>query len=288
MTPALAEPPTHVNGSDPIDHTEFPYRFDVVRFDEMFVDHEYQRPLTKLSKTIAAYFDPALVGTLIVNQRNPNKPKFAVIDGQTRMVGMSERGMEAAPCVVFTGLTKRQEAALFAKLQTQRRNITTYERFRASLAAKDKTALGVVEIVRRHGFTLSTEPDAKNLRAIGSLESAYRKDPELLENIMFVLGSAWPDQRGPDIANGQTIPGLDLFLRRHPDVDLDKLAQKLGKISPEILLYRANSIREGTGGSRPVAGCMSEAIAGVYGIRATRSDAGKKRGAATKKATAAV
>src|SRR5205809_499756 len=79
---------------------EWPYRFEVIPLDRLFIDKHYQRPLTTFWKIVREDFQPALVGTLTVA---PRGDQYAVIDGQTRVVAMRERGTPAAaPCLVYT------------------------------------------------------------------------------------------------------------------------------------------------------------------------------------------
>src|SRR3954468_12926784 len=130
---------------------KWPYRFEMVPLDRLTVDI-YQRPLTTFVDEVTNDYNPALVGTLIVSEREDGT--VAVIDGQTRAEGMRRNSEPAAPCLIYSGLTREDEAELFADLQTKRRGMATYLRFRATLIARRPEALAIAEIVQAQGFEL--------------------------------------------------------------------------------------------------------------------------------------
>jgi hypothetical protein len=249
-----------------------PYRFAVVPLKHMMVD-VYQRPLTSFVDKIERDFDPALVGTLAVSERS--KTRYALIDGQTRAEGMKRVGLQEAPCIVYEHLTPQQEAALFAKFQTQRRGMTSASRFNAQVIAGEEQAVAINEVVEGLGYVVahnSSEPGA--LRAVAALEYVYqgamdpraksrKKNPELLAQTMEVIKEAWP--KLPDTAKSAVmIRGLGWFLARDENVDTDRLAQRLAKTTPSELAKRAEALREGRGMSGNSPAYMAEAIESQY------------------------
>src|SRR5262245_7968887 len=89
----------------------WPYRFAMVPLDRLFIDADYQRPLTSFVEEVTRDYDPAKVGTLLVSERDDGR--YAVFDGQTRMEAMKRNGEPDAPCLVYSGLTEAEEAQLF-------------------------------------------------------------------------------------------------------------------------------------------------------------------------------
>jgi ParB-like chromosome segregation protein Spo0J len=240
----------------------WPYRFEMVPLEALMVDERYQRPLTNFVDTVAREYDPALVGTLIVSER-PNG-KMAVIDGQTRMEGMRANGETAAPCLVYSDLTRAQEAQLFSDLQTKRRGMATYLRFRAALVAEDEEAMGIAAIVREAGFELDVEETAHTIKAISALERVYRRDPALLVTVMAVIAAAWPDPNTEARASADIIGGLAAFLARERKVDVERLRDRLAATEPRTIRHRAGALQEGAGGGGGRAGYMADAILGIY------------------------
>lgn len=247
----------------------WPYRFDMVPLDRLFVDAAYQRPLTTFVETVANNYDPALVGTLVVSDRRRNG--YAVIDGQTRMEAMRRNHETAAPCLVYMSLSPGQEAQLFARLQTQRRGMATYLRFRANLVAKDPEAIAIAALVQSQGFELGAEETPRTVKAISALENVYRRDPEMLALVMGIIATAWPDPDTDYRASGEVIRGLATFLTRESKINHERLVEKLSDVTPKMLRHRANALKEGSGSGGGSPGYMADAILGVYMRRGKQS-----------------
>lgn len=263
---------------------EWPYRFDVVPLKNLIVD-AYQRELTSFVDKIEREFDPALLGTLCLSERS--KTKLAVIDGQTRAEGMRRNGLTHAPALVYEGLSRAQEAALFAKFQTERRGMTSASRFKAQVIAGIEPQVSINRIIEERGFFVEhNATDSGALRAPSALEYVYRgtygrkgherTDPELLGDVLDVIKEAWP--KLPDTAKGSTmIRGLGWFLAREPSAKFDKerksevamerLVSRLGRVTPSDLAKRAEALREGKGMSGNSPAYMAEAIQAQYNKR---------------------
>jgi hypothetical protein len=232
---AVAEAPPEEITEDAL--SEWPYRFEIVPVGELAIDKDYQRGLTSFWQTVAEKFNPALVGTLIVSERGKKKN---VVDGQTRLKAMTEIGKTAAPCLIYEGLSKKQEALLFSLLQTQRRNMTTYERFRAQLVAGEEMAIG-----------------------ISTIERMWRIDPEHLREILELVRDIWGvDNR--DGVSAQILTGLSTFVRNQTSIDYDRLRKRLADVTPALIINRAAQIREGAGWGTGAGKSVSQAILAEY------------------------
>lgn len=241
---------------------DWPYRFEVAPLDRLFVDKAYQRPLTSFAQVVAEDWNPALVGTLIASERSGGR--LAIVDGQTRMHGASKNGVEGLPCVVYTGLSRSQEAELFADLQTKRRGMATYLRFRAALVARRPEAVAIAALVQSAGFELDTEETPRTVKAIAALEYVYRRDPALLQRVLDVIAQAWPNPETDYRASGEMIRGLAVFLTRESKVDIARLIDRLSAVTPAQLRHRSNALKEGSGSGGGSPGYMADAILGVY------------------------
>lgn len=258
---------------------DWPYRFELVPLDRLFIAAEYQRPLTSFVESVAREYDPALIGCLIVSEREDDR--FAVIDGQTRTEAMRRvvagdakdpdgqpvpwHGEAVAPCLVYIGLTVEDEARLFADLQTKRRGMATYLRFRAALVAKQPEAVAIAGIVRAAGFELDVQEKPDTVKAIAALEWTYRRDPAVLARVMGIIAAAWPDPSIEFRTGGDLIRGIALFITREKNVDDNRLMDRLAGVTPRMLRHRANALQEGSGaGSGGRAAYMADAILGVY------------------------
>jgi hypothetical protein len=245
----------------PADTPDWPYRFEIIPLDELAVDSAYQRPLTSFWQTVRDRFNPALVGTLVVSERK-NGSKW-IIDGQTRWEAMRARALPNVPCLVYEGLSKQQEADLFGELQTQRRGMRTYHRFRAQLVAKKPEALEIAKVATEAGFDLGVVESRDTLQSIAALERAYRVSPDHLADVLGIIRDVWGTQDRTAVS-AQIIAGLSTFVRKQERLDYDRLRDRLRDVTPQLLLNRASQIREGAGTGTGAAGSVAQAILSVY------------------------
>lgn len=244
----------------------------MVPLDRLFIDADYQRPLTSFVDEVTRDYDPAKVGTLLVSARDDER--FAVFDGQTRMEAMKRNGEPDAPCLVYSGLTPEQEAQLFADLVTKRRGTAAYLRFRAELRAGKPQAVAIAEIVEAAGLDLGLVEKPNTVRAVAALENVYRRDPDLLPLVLNTITAAWPDPTTDARLTGDIVRGLAVFLQRESNVRLETLVQRLAGVTPMMIRHRANALKEGSGSGGGSPGYMADAILGIYMRgRATRASA---------------
>lgn len=258
------------------DDGRWPYRFALIPLTDLFVDEVYQRPLSTFAKRITEHYDPAMVGTLIVSDRG--RKGFAVIDGQTRMVGMETVGEEVAPCLVYEGLSRKQEAELFARLQTERRGMATWIRFRAALVSGSAEAAAIAALATAEGFKVAGDGDEKGIRSIAALEWLYRNDPELMRRVLAIVREAWgiPDAtttKTDTRVRGDILQGIGRFLRDTENADEDRLIRNLSAVDADNLRHRANALREGSGSAGNYSMFIRDALMGVYATRPRSSAA---------------
>ncbi len=249
----------------------FPYSFEVLDVDRLFVDSAYQRPLTSFSHKIEANFDPALVGTLVVSERTEGDLAgyYAIVDGQTRAAAIASLAQRdearcTVPCLVYRGLTQADEARLFARLQKERRGVSSYHRFRADLVAGEPEAVAIEAIATRVGYEIGEGSNANGkLSAVAALENVHRRGPDILQRTLTISRQAW----GADfIPPGDFLRGLGLVLKRR-DIDDDRMAKRLATVTVESISRRASALREGIGRGGSSSGFLADAIEATYGAR---------------------
>lgn len=198
---------------------------------DCFVDVDYQRPLTTFVQAIFAHFDPHLFGLVALSDRGPkHRPKrYAIIDGQTRWAAATRRKISTIPAIVYTNLTPEQEADLFERLQTQRRGVASWYRFRAALRAKRPEAIAIQKLVKGVGYEIGDRDG--QISAISALESSYRTDAFLLERSLGDFQTAFPKA----VPDGEMIRGLHRFFKQYPmDAEGDHKPPKGKQQRPEI------------------------------------------------------
>jgi hypothetical protein len=252
----------------------FESEYRIVPVEEFFVDDKYQRPLSTLWKEIAEDFLPPLVGTLVVSERaRKNQPKLALIDGQTRWTGAKEAGVLMLPALVYTGLTAKDEALIFYLLQERRRNLTSWQKFKARLEAEDPVAIDLQRIVEEAGFVLNSTDSYRSVQAVGALIAVYRQDdgPWLLETTMQTLYDAWGDQE-TGVTSSDMVRGVARFIQdREPD--LDRLVLALKSVNPQVLKSQANIMASSANGGSSRGKAIADAIYSEY-IKAGRRRSG--------------
>lgn len=238
---------------------------------DIFVDEEYQRPLTSFAATIERKFDPFLFQTLMLSDRgSKNKPaRYAVIDGNTRRVAAAKLGIVRAPAIIFTDLTPEDEADIFWRIQKYRKGVVSWYRFRAQMRSGNEESLAIAALAERTGYELGDRPG--QIKAVTALEAAYRRDPETLERTLEAFNEAWG--MAPE---GKYIRGLHYFFLNYPvdmkhefkEVNDEQLIRRLKINGPDDLEKKLLSVKDLQGGTGSPAKWMALAIQSAYLSRA--------------------
>ena len=133
------------------------------------VDHTYQQDVkTKLVNDIYEHLDPDLLGVIKVSLRADGS--YWIIDGQHRYLAVRNSGQYLTMrCEVHTGLTVPQEAHLFNQLNTRRKTVNTFNRFKSGIQAGHLDALFVQRVLTEVGLVV-VPPKAKQPGEISALE----------------------------------------------------------------------------------------------------------------------
>lgn len=249
------------------DGTEFEVRDIDPRL--LRVDYEYQRELRKQRvRAYAREWSYVKAAMLMVSARGEDD--YVVIDGQHRMAAALEAAVPEVPCLVLYGLSRRDEAALFNALSTQRVGLTARQRFKARLVAGDPVCQSILQAALECGYRLhlsagtSREPNV--IDAVAHLEIVYRRGLDVrpkgkhlepvheeegraaVRRVLDTISACWYGQR--DAKMGVVIEALGIFWQYHAvDVDLAHLAEKLRLVPVRELLRTSYGNRQAAGGS---------------------------------------
>lgn len=248
---------------------EWPYRFEVVRVDNIYIDR-FQRPLNeRWLKEREGRFDPAMVGAVVLSERTRRGKEYSGVDGQHRIELCRRESIAEVLAVVFHNLTIEQEAELFSRFQQERRAITPYQRFKADLVAGNQQARAIERIVREEGLELSESGDGPGyIKCIRALEKVYEDDPAMLRQVLRLVQGAWgmlPYGRAERL-----IKGVWLFARNTDDLDEDRFIDRLGQTAPSALFTRAQQLRDGAGRTGSLITYMRETVENEYRRRPRR------------------
>jgi len=247
-----------LRGKEGPDASDLPFRFEFVHRDRLLIDKKYQRPLTSFADKIGEQYSPLLATVLVVSER-PGK-KYAIVDGQHRFEGGKQDGIQWFPCFVISGLARDDEASLFARFQTERRQMKAIDRFLADLRGNPNTPEGrqardIDSIVRRNGFRMARGGTSKTtIRTPSAIEYLYRYDntkakmdgPEALDRTLSIIYKVWKNE--DKNTNRAIVTGIgNLYLRNGDKVDDEWLISQLRDFTPARILTMAGDIKHGRG-----------------------------------------
>lgn len=222
--------------------------------DEIFADATYQRILdAPRARVMAGTWDRRLAGVIEVSDRGESaSPRYAVIDGQHRWAAAKCR-VEPPVLVanVHEGLTVAEEAALFDKLNRQRKKVNIFEHYKARLIAGDWIIGRIQAVLDKHGLKVDPAPRDGCIGCVGTLERVAEIDDALLDETLQLVSDIWGKRR--DGLDGPIIHGLAIILHRLRDeIDLERLVDALLDVMPRQLKTSAVSLRDMQSGTLPV------------------------------------
>lgn len=176
----------------------YPMALDV---GEIFADATYQRILdVTRARSMAATWDRRLAGVIEVSDRGEDaSPRYAIIDGQHRWA--AAKCLSPAPVLVANvheGLSLADEAALFDKLNRQRKQTTTWDHWRARRAAGDERVLAIEELAIKHGMRVHEQSGKDGvITCVSTLEKIANSAGglDLLDAALNLIGQTWGEQR---------------------------------------------------------------------------------------------
>lgn len=105
-----------------------------VPVDLMIIDESYQRVLSNNVKKLMKDWDNNQCTFLLVSFRDE---KFYVIDGQHRLSVAKAKGIVELPCEIRVGLTREQEALLFARQTVNIKKLSPLDTYKANVVNGD-------------------------------------------------------------------------------------------------------------------------------------------------------
>lgn len=222
--------------------------------DDIFADPTYQRVVdVARARSMAARWDRRLVGVIEVSDRGHDaNPRYAIIDGQHRWA--------AAKCFVdppalvanvHERLTIADEAALFDKLNRERKKVNIFEHYKARLAADDWIIGRIQRVLDKHGLKVDPAPHEGCVGCVGTLEKVADIDDALLDETLGLIIDIWGRRR--DGLDAPIIHGLALILHHmRDDIDLERLVDALLDTLPRQLKTQAVALRDMQSGTLPI------------------------------------
>lgn len=219
--------------------------------DELRVFPEVQRrpPIRKLVQEIADKLDVSALGTLHVSQREDGA--LSVIDGQRRIAALKMRGMgnHKANCLVYTGLSVKQEADLFRKLNHSRL-VSAYDDFAKGVVSGDVRDVGIHKALAKIDWSVGVASSPGVVACVSALRKVWDIDQsgQLLGKTVSALNEAFGRDRNAMAAS--LVAGTGRYLAKN-GVDTALLVEKLRAkfASPVSVITTARSRMASEGGS---------------------------------------
>ncbi len=214
---------------------------------EITIDAEYQRRLDeKRALKIGKAWDPALGGIIVVSLRADRK--LYAIDGQHRVAGLKLAGKADMVLAVDVreGLTQKDEADLFVKLNSGRSPVRVYDAFKARIIAEEPEAVAINGIVKAAGLHLATSASKNAIAAVGAMQKVHRRYETLAPTLSVLRSWSCARAHDPVAYDKRIVSYVGRFLFEFASASPDVLGAKLIKFGrPEYLIARIT--REQTG-----------------------------------------
>lgn len=229
-----------------------------IKLDQCVVDYDYQRPVeAKRVARIVDEFNPRQLGVFEVSKRENGT--YAIIDGAHRFTALKALGRKVVQATVHHGLSRQDEAKLFAQLNMSRAALKPYQRFNAQVFAGDTDAVAISYAVTRAGFKIasSNQTQTQNPTMIGAirvLEQSYQLlGEERLGEMLIAIRDCWFGMVGA--LDASMLGGFTLFWDHYSEYFANDHAERLKRADPLIILQnsRAKALAGGVslnGGAR--------------------------------------
>jgi hypothetical protein len=216
---------------------------------QLNIDRRYQRQQVSTKKVtdIASGWDWLLIGAISVIVREDGT--FWVFDGGHRVRAAFKRDdVHLLPCLVHKLETVQEEAKAFVERNTLTTNVSSFDRFNASVVAEDPVAKSTMEMLTEFGLkpVKGGGSDSTSIHCVGALQKCVKINREdAKKTLAFCLGIA-----GDYFIVGKVLLGM-FTLHQHFkgrfDV-IDDFGHKLEKHSQREVEVRINQFIAECGG----------------------------------------
>jgi hypothetical protein len=206
--------------------TETASTVELLVVDTLIVDHDVQRPLDEQrADRMAADLRPEALGVLHVSQRGNGA--HHIIDGQHRAAALRRAGLgdTTVRCVVYTGLSRATEAAMFVRLN-ESRNVMAIDRFRIRVVEGDPVAVAITDLLTEYGWRVQSSTSDGSFSAVAAIETVFRgakmtdgeANVDACHTLLGIITAAFG--HNADGVRREIVAGLGRIVLRH-DIELD-------------------------------------------------------------------
>jgi ParB-like nuclease domain len=209
--------------------------------EKLYVDSRYQRNTKseasrKNLRFLAEEFKWSRFGTLIVCFV-PAEKKYAVLDGQHRLHAAVALGFTEVPCSIAKDLDFETQAKSFVAINTKRVQLNSLAAFHAAVAAGDKTAAAIKEILDEckidvpRNPVIGSETGPRQMQSPGSLAKMIGKySRKHIVWALTIIPEAYGEKKG--MMRAMLIKSLTEFAKQTPDVERERMLKVLAALDP--------------------------------------------------------
>lgn len=201
----------------------------------------YQRPVEQKDvDEIIREWNGRELSPVVVSFRDG---KFNVLDGQHRIEAMRQMagGKDViVPCIIHTGMTYKEEADMYARLDTDKKRLTLRQHTKAVVeAGSDARIMEVKRLVEDGGFTWALEVQTSEpfeIAAIRALINAYQLlGSEAFSRMLALMAGAW--QGTPNSLKASILSGMALFVKTYETELSDRaFIRRMSAVSPDEII----------------------------------------------------
>jgi len=204
----------------------------------------YQRPVKPSDvNALIRRWDPAYLSPIEVSYRDGS---YNVINGQHRIEAMRKMNGGAnviVPCLIYTGLSYEQEAAMYYLLDKSAGRLKLSSAIKALLeSGTDPAIIDIKQRIERAGFTWALDKPAGvtyEIKPVREIINAYQKlGGHTFSRMLGLMAGAWHGTQN-SLKSGM-ISGMALFLKTH-ETELEdyEFIRRLSQVDPAEIIQLA-------------------------------------------------
>ena len=232
------------NGQGILDRFSNPGKIQLIYSKHLHSGLPYQRPVRQAHvNRLIRKWDPKDLTTIEVSYRDG---KYNVVNGQHRLAAMRKmNGGEdlVARCLVYTGMTYEQEAAMYYLLDKTSGHLKLANAIKALLeSGTDPSIIDIKQRIERAGFTWALDKPAGatyEIKPVREIINAYQKlGGHTFSRMLGLMAGAWHGTQN-SLKSGM-ISGMALFLKTH-ETELEdyEFIRRLSQVDPAEIIQLA-------------------------------------------------
>lgn len=227
-------------------NTDATYTYGKLNTSQLKVDRSYQRDINPTRvKQLADHFNPLKVNPAKVSHRNG---AYYIFDGQhtTRVLVTRNGGKDLfIECKIYEGLSKQDEAELFARQNEGTRQVEKNSQMKALYTAGDIEIIELKNAVEEVGFIFDFQKGKSINRIVccAQMLKIFRTARcEDFKKFLLTIKEAWngmPESLRKEIIGGTWI----LYSTFKGKIDMDVAARKFSLVSPAEIIREGKALK---------------------------------------------